>query len=144
MEIGKLKPDATMADDGVWRTFMDATKDEPAVEFLIGYIGNKSYRKKLTAISFKARAKRAARDIPPAVQNEVQAEAMIGTVFLGWRGLTENGKPEEFTEAKALKLLNDSIEIFNFVQNEAGTLENFQASEGESGEEPKAALKSRA
>ena len=143
MEIGKLKPDATMADDGVWRTFMDATKDEPAVEFLIGYSGNKSYRKKLTALSFKARNKRSARDIPPGLQNEIQAEAMVGTVFLGWKGLTEKGQPEMFTEAKALKLLNDSIEIFNFVSNEAGTLENFQASEGESGEEPKAALKSR-
>jgi hypothetical protein len=122
MDIEKLVADPQLEKEGKWFVY-DA---DEGVEFKLGYIGSKSYNRKLTRLLFAARRGRQGGNIPAGKQEEVQIESMIGTILLDWKGLDANGQPFVFSEANAKELLTRSIEVRAFIQNEAGVLSNFQ------------------
>jgi len=136
MDIGEVIADESLEEQGVWIPFRDGA------EFLVGYAGRKKYRDKLGRASARARRMNRGRDLSAAEIDQVTVQAMVGTVLLGWKNITKEGQPFEYTEENARWWLLASAELRDFIFSEANTLSNFQATGGEPASEPLADLKS--
>jgi hypothetical protein len=135
MDTEELIADESLQETGVWIPFRDGC------EFLIAYSGRKKYRDRIGKTSARLRRMNRGRELTTGEIDQVNVEAMVGTVLLDWKGITKEGQPFPFTAENAKWWLSKSTELRDFIFGEAATIGNFQK-EGEAASDKLADLKS--
>lgn len=127
----KLRVNPELAK-GKWVPFMDD------VEFLIASASSPSYRAARRRYFQEARAKlRAGGEAAAEATEEIALKLLAHEVLRGWRNITEDGQPLEYTPAIALKLLRDYPSIATFVDSMGDDIKIFQLDEDDRGDSPR-------
>lgn len=126
MNIASITPLPSLETAGKWFPFEDA-------EVLIAPNQNPAHREALAKLA-KTKYRRALRKSDTTALEQMTCEAMVDTVLLNWKGLTETKDSKEveipFTRENALRLLK-IVAFREFVSEEAANLSNFTAQEDE-------------
>jgi hypothetical protein len=115
MDLKQLATNREKDENGIWMKFEDA-------DFLIASAHSRRYREALAA---------QVRKIPQHARqaigkmDEATINAMAKGVLLDFRGIEENGKALENTEANRVKILTIP-QIRDWIADQAQTLANFQ------------------
>ncbi len=124
MEITILQTDSTREEEGVWLNFGDA-------KVLIGSKGSDRYKKVMQRI-FKPHAANYALDLlSEDVAKELSFRGMAEGLILNWDGFTEGGVAVPYSVDKAYEYVKLVKSFFNFVDQEAEKLSNYQKAKEE-------------
>lgn len=104
MDIGKLKAASERVEDGEWIGDIPNLGD---AELLVRSLASPSVKRPLArAMRLVPKAGRTKDgSILPHVQDRIDREIVAEHVLLGWRGLTEDGEPVEYSRALAYEWL---------------------------------------
>lgn len=98
MEINRLKTDSDKELDGVWVELGDGA------EVLVARMGNPTCAKRFSQLTSKASRGRSV--LSEDAQTKVLIEVVAETVFLDFKGLTEDGKALKNSQGQRVKLLS--------------------------------------
>lgn len=124
MELGKMfGTDKAKEQNGVW------FKGPKETEYLVARQGNKNYTKLVSELTKPYRALIEKGLADPATLNEISAEAMSRTVLLDWRGITDGGKPLDYTPAIGKQWLLELPDFADFIFACSKNVAAYQAEE---------------
>lgn len=125
MDLNSLKVDTKKQTDGVWFDHDGETS------FLIARMGNPKFKKLFGKLMAPHSKRFNDGKLSQKIQNELMAKAVSSTILLGWKGLTLDGKPIEFSQEKAFEILSDdtSDEFLALIIQYAEDNENYRNSE---------------
>jgi hypothetical protein len=103
MDIKEIAVDSARIEKGDWIGDLPEMGD---VELHVRGIGNSDYRKlQQKLIEGVPRSKRVGGRISQEDNDRISNECLVETVLLGWRGITNGGKPLPFSKEKAREMI---------------------------------------
>ena len=97
----------------------------------IARIGNAEYKKyfqKLTKPHQKAIRRGVLSD---EIADKLLIDAMANKIVLGWRGMTEDGTPVQYSVEKCIQILTEYPDLKDQIQEIANEMESFRVEEDE-------------
>lgn len=116
--LSKYKTDKTAEVEGVW------IEVDVGVEWLIARLNNEKAREMRRRLEKPYRAMTA---VPDKVAEDIMRKVVANTVWLGWKGMTdEAGATIEYSAETAEKLLKELPDLLNDVITVSMARETFQ------------------
>lgn len=127
MDLSETRTDEHLAKDGVWVPLDGETK------LCIAQWLNHNHRQYLQKALDPYKRALATKTMKDDVMEDLEIIGIAKCVLLGWEGLTDNGKPVEYSEGAAIKYLGDpTLRWFrDFVTEQAQDISNFRAAVAE-------------
>lgn len=115
-KLSLLRSDAKKETEGVWVEW------EHGVSLLIARLNNPGFQARVRVLTAKHTKEIRSGSFPDEEMEGVSKSAMAHHVLLGWKNIEdEDGKPLEYSNEKALELLNepDLRDMYQFVLTQA-------------------------
>ena len=118
MELKQLQTDPALEQDGAWLDF------DAETSFLIGSPNSRRYKEAFRREREELRKR-------TRFPTDEEAEALnirvyARTIVLGWKGMTNDGKPFDYTPENAELVLKTCPSVRDFVFLSASNIENFR------------------
>lgn len=129
MELKRFKTDKKKETEGTW------VNAGEGLQLLVARLTNKQYQEHVRRLGKPHARQIRANNLSIDIINEITRKAVAKHVLLGWKNLQDDdGSNIEYTQQKALELLEQYADFYDMVLEFAQDVENFQTGEEEDAE----------
>lgn len=125
----QYKTNSAKEVEGVKVEFLEAQNDDGTIPtFIIARTGssNKAYSKAVENATRPYRRQIELKTLKNEVAEKLMLPVFVDTVLKGWQNVqNESGERIEYSRDAAIKLMEDLPDVYQRLQEEAGTLSNF-------------------
>lgn len=120
MDIGALRTDTALEEEGVWRDIGDGAR------LKIARLGNPAYKAEWEKRSKPYKRQIRNDSLPTEKANELLYQCLARAVLLDWDGLDEDGQPVPYSRENAVRLLREIRDFRDLVVSLADDAEAYR------------------